>query len=71
MLEEDCVNGFLMKLTLPSSEAPELLRLLFAEGISRAHLVQTFDNIKATVQAHWEDHYVGAVGRPPKAQGDT
>jgi hypothetical protein len=71
VLEDDCEAIFLKKLTLPSSEATELRRLLFAEGISLAHLMPTFDNIKATLQAHWEDHYVGVFARPPKAQGDT
>ena len=71
MLEDDCEDGFLFQLTLPSSEASELRRLLFAEGISRAHLMPTFDNIKATLQAHWTDHYEVAAGNLPQKDGDT
>lgn len=42
-------------LTLPKSEAPELLRLLRAEHVSRAHLMPTFDNIHSTLRAEWAD----------------
>lgn len=60
VLEDQCDPDFLKKLTLPSSEAPELRRLLFAEGISRAHLMPTLDNISATLRAHWIDRDVTA-----------
>ncbi len=46
------------------------LKLLFVHG-SRAHLMPTFDNIKSTLQTHWEDQEVGTVGRPPSEQADT
>jgi FRG domain len=38
----------LTKLTLPLSECRELLRLLRLEGISRAHLMPTLDNVART-----------------------
>ena len=71
VLEAECDSEFLKKLTLRSSEAPELRRLLFAEGISRAHLMPTFDNIKATLRAHWKDHYDAAAGDHPSKEDDT
>lgn len=71
ILEDDCEDVFLKKLTLRASEAPELRRLLFAEGFSRAHLMPTFDNIKATLQAHWTDHYQVAPGNLEQKHGDT
>jgi hypothetical protein len=39
--------------TLPSSEAEEVLRLLWAEGISRAHLMPSFDSISDTLKRYW------------------
>lgn len=38
-------TGILRKVTLPTSQATELLRLLMAEGITRAHLMPTYDNV--------------------------
>jgi hypothetical protein len=35
----------LLKLSLPASEAPDLLRLLWREKVSPAHLMPTFDNV--------------------------
>lgn len=43
----------LRKYTLPVTEAPELLRMLAAEGISRAHLMPTLDNVARTVRQNW------------------
>lgn len=50
-IEQVCSPKSLKKLVLPSREAKELRRLLFAEGVSRAHLMPTFDNIKETLKA--------------------
>jgi hypothetical protein len=44
----------LCKLTLPRSEVPELKRLLRAEGISRAHLMPTMDQVSETAYSEWE-----------------
>ena len=49
-IEEACSPESLKKLVLPSSETKELRRLLFAEGVSKAHLMPTFDNIKETLK---------------------
>lgn len=45
----------LSKFTLPISEAGELLRLLWLEGISRAHLMPTLDNVALALksQMYW------------------
>lgn len=51
----------LKKLILPTSEAGELRRLLFAEGISRAHLMPTLDNVRHTLDSLWEE----AAAKPP------
>jgi FRG domain len=48
---------YLKKITLPVAEVGELLRLLWLEGISRAHLMPTYDNVTRALQtkAWWED----------------
>lgn len=45
------------KLTLPASEVGELLRLLWIEGISRAHLMPTFDSVTRSLSTRqmWEN----------------
>lgn len=53
---EECVSArtdVLRLLTLPVSEAPELLRLLAIEGVSRAHLMPTLDNVGRTIRQRW------------------
>lgn len=47
----------LVKFTLPTSEAGEVLRLLWLEGISRAHLMPTLDNVASALkkQMYWEE----------------
>ena len=46
----DINEPILRKITLPSSEAKELLRLLSAEGITKAHIMPTFDNVTETLK---------------------
>jgi hypothetical protein len=47
---EDCVSkGTLRCLTLPRNQGPELRRLLWADGISRAHLMPSLDNIRVSL----------------------
>ena len=41
----------LRKLTLPKREVPALLRLLWREGVTVAHLMPTFDNVTASLRA--------------------
>ena len=45
----------LIKFTLPTAEVGELLRLLLLEGISRAHLMPTLDNVALALkkQMYW------------------
>jgi hypothetical protein len=43
----------LRKITLPTSQAKELLRLLWSEGISRPHLMPTFDNITKSLKKNF------------------
>ena len=45
--------ALIRKLTLPKSEAGELLRLLWLRGISRAHLMPTLDNAAAALATRW------------------
>ncbi len=54
-LERQIEEGALKKLVLASSEAAELRRLLFAEGVSRAHLMPTLDNVRRTLHSLWEE----------------
>jgi hypothetical protein len=42
------------KLTLPCAEVGELLRLLCLNGISRAHLMPTLDNVTQTLNSRWQ-----------------
>ncbi|HEV7426054.1 MAG TPA: FRG domain-containing protein [Thermoanaerobaculia bacterium] len=47
------------KLTLPSSESGPLLRLLWRERVSAAHLMPTYDNVVKSVPFYWrylDDH---------------
>lgn len=43
----------LRKITLPTSETDNLLRLLWLEGISRAHLMPTYDNVTQSLLVKW------------------
>ncbi len=51
---EEFVPEALRRLTLPKSQGPELRRLLWAEGISRAHLMPTLDNISVALKDYWQ-----------------
>jgi hypothetical protein len=44
----------LRQLTLPSDQIPELLRLLHAERISKAHLMPHLDNISDALNDNWK-----------------
>lgn len=44
----------LRKITLPAEEANELLRLLWVEQISLAHLMPTYDNVATSLKSQWE-----------------
>lgn len=53
-LEPDYDRGKpLRKLTLPVEQADDLLKILFRERISRAHLMPTYDNVVATLRTKW------------------
>jgi hypothetical protein len=47
-------EGSLKKLTLPNRMAPDLIRMLWAERISRAHLMPTLDNVTEALQHAWK-----------------
>jgi hypothetical protein len=51
----------LRRLTLPKSEAHNLLRLLWAERISRAHLMPTLDNVAHALHSVWKLALLPAV----------
>ena len=44
---------FLQKMTLPAAEVPRLKEMIHREGISRAALMPTMDNISLTVRNRW------------------
>lgn len=41
------------KLTLPASQVGELLRLLWLQGVSKAHLMPTYDNVTSGLVLKW------------------
>jgi hypothetical protein len=41
------------KIVFPVDQAPELIRLLFLERITRAHLMPTLDNVAQTIKDKW------------------
>jgi hypothetical protein len=45
--------GALKRLTMPKSQSPELRRLLWAERVSRAHLMPSLDNVTHALEAVW------------------
>ena len=44
----------IQKLTLPYAHVGELLRILWAKGISKGHLMPTYDNVTKSLVAKWE-----------------
>ena len=52
-IEEYDNNSAIRKIVLPRSEVQPLLRLLWAEGITRAHLMPSYDNVAATLKTRW------------------
>lgn len=52
---EGLIREGLRQLVLPKSEAHELRRLLWVEGISRAHLMPTLDNATHALCSAWQD----------------
>lgn len=54
--EQAAKESAIQKLTLPVSEVGELLRLLWLEGVSKAHLMPTYDNITAALLTKWRWH---------------
>ena len=54
--QQVCVDKIcLKKLVLKGTEIPELKKLLWREGISRAHLMPTLDSVSKTVIELWRD----------------
>jgi hypothetical protein len=52
-LERRGSSPVLKKIELPWREAGELLRLLWLQGVSRAHLMPTFDNVTKALESRW------------------
>jgi hypothetical protein len=52
-LEFDLSDSPIRKMTLPRKQVGQLLRFLWAEGITRAHLMPTYDNVAATLKTRW------------------
>lgn len=55
-VEQGAKTSVIRKLTLPKTEVGELVRLLWLAGISRAHLMPTYDNITFALQTKWQWH---------------
>lgn len=53
-LEEVVPPAGLRRLTLPKRESRQLLRLLWAERISKAHLMPTHDNVTHALRSVWK-----------------
>lgn len=53
-VQAECPSPVIRKLTLPYSEAGELLRLLWLKGVSRAHLMPTLDNVTHALSSRWK-----------------
>ena len=51
-------HQYLRKYTLPISQAGEVLRLLWLQGITRAHLIPTLDNVTSAIstQTRWAEY---------------
>lgn len=67
-LEEMVPKSALRRLALPKTECPKLLRLLWAERISKAHLMPTLDNVKEAIDATWKLWYDIGTERVNKAE---
>lgn len=63
-IEDHVLDGGLRKITLPHREVPELLRLLWGEKISRAHLMPTLDNVSVALREMWGHHADGWFSGP-------
>lgn len=61
LIEEALPHRTLRKMILPSREAPELIRLLWLERVSRAHLMPTHDSVATTLKMHWHRHAEGTL----------
>jgi hypothetical protein len=55
--EFDVPPGCMRCITLPRAQLPELRQLLWRERVSRAHLMPTFDNVRAALAANWPDQH--------------
>jgi hypothetical protein len=53
-LEEFVPPNALRRMTLPKSQAPRLRQLLWAERISKAHLMPTLDNVTQALKSLWK-----------------
>ncbi len=53
----DCKESWFRKLTLPQIEVGTLMKLLWQQGITRAHLMPTYDNVTKALEmkARWEE----------------
>lgn len=65
-LEDVVVPDALRCLLLPKKEAKSLLRLLWAERISKAHLMPTLDNVTTALRTVWK-HALARVAEQPEA----
>lgn len=50
----DALGGTIYKLTLPASEVPELLRILWLKRVTKAHMMPILENVVHSVTLHIE-----------------
>lgn len=55
--ESEASGSRIQKHVLLLSQVPELRRLLWAEGISRAHLMPTLDNVTRALEGVWKESW--------------
>ncbi len=70
-LEDVVPRSAFRRLTLPKTECPKLLRLLWAERISKAHLMPTLDNVKEAIDDMWELWYELGTDRATRTESSS
>lgn len=53
-ISQSANEDVIRKFVLPNAQVGELLRLLWARGISRGHLMPTYDNVTKSLLTKWE-----------------
>lgn len=70
-LQDVVAPAGLRRLTLPKSEAKKLIRLLWAERVSKAHLMPTLDNVTRALRTVWKEAIGPGVDSSASEHGST